>query len=452
MKVHGSAAFIGAGLAGSEAAWQLAERGIKVHLFEMRPKQMTAAHRTSDCAELVCSNSFKSRAIENAHGLLKEELLLQKSLILHAAERYSLPAGQAMAVDRKPFAKYVSRKLKEHRFIHLERQEIKDIKSLRKQFERILIATGPLTSRDFTARLEKILGTSHLSFYDAIAPVVTADSVDKRVAFRASRYGKGSGDYLNCPMNREQYDAFIEAVRNAEKVELLSFEEERPFEGCLPIEVMVERGPETLRHGPLKPVGLIHPVSSERCHAVVQLRQENAAASLYNLVGFQTKMTWPAQKTVFRMIPGLEGAEFVRLGSIHRNTFINSPRVLTPRLNLRKHPDVYLAGQIIGVEGYIESTAMGLCAANQIAADLLGHKADVPRPITMCGALIRYITETDPEHFQPMNANFGLLDHPLQKMSKPLRKAWMSERALNEIGRYLSQSPLQQVVAEVETS
>ena len=424
-------AVIGAGLAGSEAAWQLAGRGIQVDLYEMRPKKMTEAHRSSFCAELVCSNSFKSLNLENAHGLLKEELRLQGSLILEAAERFALPAGQALAVDREPFSKHISSCLEAHSLISIKRKEIQNISELLSDYERILISTGPLTSESLSQDLEQLLGTHHLSFYDAIAPVVEAESIDYRKAFRASRYGKGEADYLNCPMNQLQYETFVKEIDQAEKVQLNEFEDVRPFEGCLPIEVMVDRGKDTLRYGPLKPVGLEHPESGESFHAVVQLRQENAAASLFNLVGFQTKMSWTAQKKVFRMIPGLEHAEFVRLGSIHRNTFINTPVVLSPRLNLKKYPEVYFAGQIIGVEGYIESTAMGLCAAHQIDGDLKGFEWKIPEPETMCGALIRYITESDPKHFQPMNANFGLLDPPKKKMPKSLRKAWFSQRALN---------------------
>jgi len=433
---------IGAGLAGSEAAWHLAEQGIGVDLYEMRPTKMTEAHRSSSCAELVCSNSFKSLNLENAHGLLKEELRLQKSLILKSAERFSLPAGQALAVDREPFSAHISSTLENHSLITIKREEIEDIEANLSRYKRILIATGPLTSESLSKNLEHLLGTNHLSFYDAIAPVVDAESINRDVVFQASRYGKGEADYLNCPMNERQYETFVAEVSRAEKVELHSFEDIRPFEGCLPIEVMVERGKDTLRYGPMKPVGLEHPETGERFHAVVQLRQENAAASLYNLVGFQTKMSWGFQKKVFRMIPGLEYAEFVRLGSIHRNTFINSPKVLTPRLHLKKHPRIFMAGQIIGVEGYIESTAMGLCAAKQIASDLMNREQQVPDSDTMSGALIRYITQSDPEHFQPMNANFGLLDPPEKKMSKSLRKAWFSERALKTLKDSLPVEPM----------
>ena len=283
------------------------------------------------------------------------------------------------------------------------------------------------------------MGTEYLSFYDAIAPVVTAESVDMSIAFRASRYGKGDADYLNCPMRHKQYQHFIESVQQAEKVKLHQFEDTRPFEGCLPIEVMVERGPETLRFGPMKPVGLDHPETGEHYHAVVQLRQENSVGTLYNLVGFQTKMTWTSQKEVLALIPGLENAEFVRLGSVHRNTFLNGPALLNPQLSLKTHPNVFFAGQITGVEGYMESTAMGILAARQITAELENRVERPPSPDTMMGALLRYITETEPSTFQPMNANFGLLNPPDRKMRKSERKMWYAERALKKAKEYAGQ-------------
>ena len=439
IKEKHTVAIVGAGLAGSEAAWQLAERGHAVRLFEMRPVRMTAAHKTGECAELVCSNSFKSRAVENAHGLLKAEMALHKSLILKTGERFSVPAGQALAIDREPFAESVTAQLKAHPKITFCNEEVIDVSELINSHSHVIFATGPLTSDALAASLQDILGTQYLSFYDAIAPVITAESIDMEIAFRASRYGKGEADYLNCPMHHEQYQTFITAVQEAEKVELHQFEDTRPFEGCLPIEVMVERGPETLRFGPMKPVGLEHPETGERFHAVVQLRQENSVGSLYNLVGFQTKMTWTAQKEVFALIPGLANAEFVRLGSVHRNTFINGPALLNPQLNLKSHPNVFFAGQITGVEGYMESTAMGILAARQIAASLENRVESPPAPDTMMGALIRYITETDPSIFQPMNANFGLLDPPEKKMSKADRKKWYAERALHKAAEYANQ-------------
>jgi methylenetetrahydrofolate--tRNA-(uracil-5-)-methyltransferase len=295
-----------------------------------------------------------------------------------------------------------------------------------------------LTSESLAESLGEFCGSDYLSFYDAIAPVVLAESIDPVVTFRATRYDKGEADYLNCPMQLEQYEVFIEAIRKADTVPMHEFEDMRPFEGCLPIEVMVERGSDTLRFGPMKPVGLRHPASGESYHAVVQLRQENAIGTLYNLVGFQTKMTWTAQQQIFRMIPGLEGAEFVRLGSIHRNTFLNSPRLLTTRLNFQCEPRLFCAGQLTGVEGYMESTAMGIHAARQIAALLEGRTASIPPPTTMFGGLLRYLTETDPKNFQPMNANFGLLDPPSLKLPKAQRKAWYAERALSVAREALS--------------
>ncbi|MAE16984.1 MAG: methylenetetrahydrofolate--tRNA-(uracil(54)-C(5))-methyltransferase (FADH(2)-oxidizing) TrmFO [Deltaproteobacteria bacterium] len=436
--VKQNVAIVGAGLAGSEAAWQLAQTGHPVTLFEMRPQRMTPAHKTEGCAELVCSNSFKSRSVENAHGLLKAEMMLQGSLILEVAEHHAVPAGQALAIDRVPFSEEITSRLEQHPDITLVREEASDLRKLLTQHPAVLVATGPLTSESLAESLGEFCGSDYLSFYDAIAPVVLAESIDPVVTFRATRYDKGEADYLNCPMQLEQYEVFIEAIRKADTVPMHEFEDMRPFEGCLPIEVMVERGPDTLRFGPMKPVGLRHPASGESYHAVVQLRQENAIGTLYNLVGFQTKMTWTAQQQIFRMIPGLEGAEFVRLGSIHRNTFLNSPRLLTTRLNFQCEPRLFCAGQLTGVEGYMESSAMGIHAARQIAALLEGRTASIPPPTTMFGGLLRYLTETDPKNFQPMNANFGLLDPPSLKLPKAQRKAWYAERALSVAREALS--------------
>ncbi|MGK5094166.1 methylenetetrahydrofolate--tRNA-(uracil(54)-C(5))-methyltransferase (FADH(2)-oxidizing) TrmFO [Deltaproteobacteria bacterium TL4] len=433
-----SIAVVGAGLAGSEAAWQLAQRGHHVHLFEMRPEVTTEAHKTAYCAELVCSNSFKSISKENAHGLLKKEMELWDSLVLRAANQFSVPAGQALSVDREPFSEWITNQLSQHPKIELFRQEITNLTALQQNYPYVLITTGPLTSAGLTQALQAFLGMEHLSFYDAIAPIVTLDSIDMNVAFKASRYQKGDADYINCPLNRPQYEAFVRAIYEADKVPLHPFERTRPFEGCLPIEVMVERGTETLRYGPMKPVGIAHPETGERYHAIVQLRQENAVGSLYNLVGFQTKMTWTAQKEVFRMIPGLEQAEFVRLGSIHRNTFLNSPQLLTTQLSLKACPQLFFAGQMTGVEGYMESTATGIVAANQIAGIL--ENAPLPQlpSCTMMGALIRYITQSDSRSFQPINSNFGLLDLPTIKVAKKESRACLTNQALASMNEIVS--------------
>ena len=436
MPERGEVAIVGSGLAGSEAAWQLAQLGRRVDLYEMRPQRPTPAHKTSDCAELVCSNSFKSRSPENAHGLLKAELNQFGSLILQTAERFAVPAGQALAIDRQPFSASITQQLSDHPNIALLREEIEDLDKLLEHYAAVLVATGPLTSDALSESLRQLIGIGHLSFYDAIAPVVTAESINSQVAFRASRYDKGEADYLNCPFSQQQYEDFVAAILAADKVPMHQFEDVRPFEGCLPIEVMAERGLDTLRFGPLKPVGLPHPETGEQFHAVVQLRQENALGTLYNLVGFQTKMTWTAQQQIFRTIPGLEEAEFVRLGSIHRNTFLNSPKLLNSRLQLQQEPRLFFAGQLTGVEGYTESTSMGLAAAYFLHHELQGDSLPELPGTTMMGGLIRYLTTTDPKHFQPMNANFGLLEPPQQRIPKPQRKAWLAERAMRELRQW----------------
>ena len=442
MPKRGEVAIVGSGLAGSEAAWQLAQLGRWVDLYEMRPQRPTPAHKTSDCAELVCSNSFKSRSLENAHGLLKAELNQFGSLILQTAERFAVPAGQALAIDRQPFSASITQQLSNHPNIKLLREEVEDLGKLLDRYAAVLIATGPLTSNALSESLQQLIGIGHLSFYDAIAPVVTAESINSQVAFRASRYDKGGADYLNCPFSQQQYEDFVAAILAADKVPMHQFEDVRPFEGCLPIEVMAERGLDTLRFGPLKPVGLPHPETGEQFHAVVQLRQENALGTLYNLVGFQTKMTWTAQQQIFRTIPGLEEAEFVRLGSIHRNTFLNSPKLLTRRLQLQQEPRLFFAGQLTGVEGYTESTSMGLAAAYFLHHELQGDSLPELPGTTMMGGLIRYLTTTDPKHFQPMNANFGLLEPPQQRIPKPQRKAWLAERAMRELQQWRESSEL----------
>jgi len=426
---------VGAGFAGSEAAWQLARRGLRAVLYEMRPGRQTEAHRTGWCAELVCSNSFKSRNPENAHGLLKAEMACQGSLVIEVAHACDVPAGQALAVDRDRFAAALTERLAAHPRIELRREEVGALEPLLARHAAVIVATGPLTSPALSAELTRLAGVEALAFYDAIAPTVLADSIDRTVAFAASRYDKGEADYLNCPFTREQYLAFVAAVAEAETVPLHDFESLRPFEGCLPIEVMVARGPLTLAHGPLKPVGLVDPRTGRRPFAAVQLRQENRAATLYSLVGCQTKMTWPAQRRVLRMIPGLERAEFARLGSLHRNTFLDAPRLLDRELALRGRPEITFAGQITGVEGYMESAATGLYAAKRVAARLQGRALPLPSVETMIGGLVRYLCETPSAHFQPMNANFGLVDPPPERMGRREKRAFLARRALAEIAR-----------------
>ena len=426
-------AVIGAGFAGSEAAWQLARRGIATHLYEMRPARLTEVHQGGDFAELVCSNSFKSTRAENAHGLLKAELAAQGSLILEGAQACRVPAGQALAVDREAFSAWVTQRLMSHPRIEIHREEVRDIAKLLTTHDRIIIASGPLTSQALSEELAKILGADFLYFHDAIAPVIAADSIDMDVVYRASRYGKGDADYLNCPLDKPQYESFVEALCKAEKVAFHDFESLRHFEGCLPIEVMAERGQMTLAFGPMKPVGLEHPQTGKRPFAVVQLRQENHQASLFSMVGFQTKMTWPEQRRIFRTLPGLAQAEFARLGSLHRNTFLDSPRLLNADLSLRGEPRMHFAGQITGVEGYIESCAMGMYAAKRVAGQLSGRESPAPGSATMTGALVRYVTATPSGNFQPMNAAFGLLDPAPPGMGKKARKAFYAQRALAEI-------------------
>ena len=448
-------AIIGAGFAGSEAAWQLAERGISTVLYEMRPARNTEAHQTGDCAELVCSNSFKSRNPENAHGLLKAELALQGSLILQVAEETAVPAGQALAVDRVRFARRITERLEAHPRIRLRREEATSLDALLASHRAVIVASGPLTSPALSEELRRYTGDHWLYFHDAIAPVIIADSIDREVVYAASRYGKGGADYLNCPLDEAQYHALIQQVREAETVPFHAFESLRPFEGCLPIEVMAERGALTLAFGPMKPVGLPDPRTGRDPFAVVQLRQEDRRGSLYGMVGFQTKMTWPEQRRVLRTIPGLEHAEFARLGSLHRNTFLNAPALLDADLALKGNVTgedahksgkgggtglepgrrLYFAGQITGVEGYMESTAMGLYAARRAAAHLRGTGAPRPSPATMTGALVRYLLESPPHRFQPMNASFGLLDPPPGRMNRKARKTFYAQRALAEMER-----------------
>jgi methylenetetrahydrofolate--tRNA-(uracil-5-)-methyltransferase len=423
---------IGGGLAGSEAAWQLARRGVAVELYEMRPKRMTEAHATGDLAELVCSNSLKSLSLTTAAGLLKEELRRLGSLIIQIAEAHRVPAGFALAVDRERFARAVSTAVESLPQVRIVREEVVTIPP-----GIVILATGPLTSPGLSESLKSLLGSSHLYFYDAISPIVTVESVDKNVAFRASRQGQGSEDYLNLPLNREEYDRLIDAIQSAEKVPAHSFENFTVFEGCMPIEELARRGRETLAFGPMRPTGLIDPRTGNRPYAVLQLRQENREATLYNMVGFQTKMTYREQKRVFSMIPGLEKAEFARFGSLHRNTFINAPRHLLPTLQWRGDARLFFAGQITGVEGYVESASSGLLAGINAARVVRGAEAVFPPETTALGSLLRYVSDSSRKHFQPMNANFGLLPSLAVRAKSSARKEIHVRRALEDLGVWI---------------
>ncbi len=399
-----SITIIGGGLAGCEAAWQAAQMGVHVTLYDMKPDVFSPAHESPDLGELVCSNSFRSNDQASAVGLLKEEMRLLDSLLMRIAEETKVPAGKALAVDRQKFAAAITKAVSDHANIDIIRQEVKTLPT-----EGItILASGPLTASDLAADLARHTGADHLAFYDAIAPIVTADSLNRNIIYQASRYDDGPGDYLNCPFSAEEYQRFITALAAADKVPLKSFEKQKYFEGCLPIEVMLERGDDTLRFGPMKPVGLPDPRTGRDPYAVVQLRMEDREGSHYNMVGFQTKLTYPAQKEVFRLIPGMEQAEFIRLGSIHRNTFVCAPKVLLPSLQLKDHHHILLAGQISGVEGYVESTAMGLLAGRNSARLALGLAPLIPPADTAHGALIRHLTEPLSKHFQPSNVNYSL--------------------------------------------
>ncbi|HZX47034.1 MAG TPA: methylenetetrahydrofolate--tRNA-(uracil(54)-C(5))-methyltransferase (FADH(2)-oxidizing) TrmFO [Clostridia bacterium] len=423
---------IGAGLAGSEAAWQLAKRGIKVRLYEMRPEKMTPAHHTGLFAELVCSNSLRSNLLENAAGLLKEEMRRLDSLIIKCADNNTVPAGSALAVDREGFARQVTRMIEENHNIEVIRQEVTEFPE-----GPAIIATGPLTSDGLAKALAKVLDCEYLYFYDAASPIVTAESLDMNLIFRASRYGKAGDHYLNCPFTKEEYEEFWSELVEAETYPLKQFEDLKVFEGCMPVEVMAKRGKETLLYGPLRPVGLTDPRTGRTPCAVVQLRQDNARGTLYNLVGFQTNLRWSEQNRVFRMIPGLKNAEFVRYGVMHRNTYINSPRLLLDTLQLKTDPSIMFAGQITGVEGYIESTASGLVAGIGMARMMEGKPLPALPRESIIGSLIKYITSsTAGDGFQPMNANFGLLP-PLEERvrDKKRRNRMLAERSLEYLDR-----------------
>lgn len=398
----------------------------------MKPRKFSPAHRSSLLSELVCSNSLKSDSLDNAIGLLKEEMRRLGSLIIRAADQTRVPAGGSLAVDREEFSRFITESLDREDLVGIIREEITDMPP----DDPVIVATGPLTSEALTRSLMQLTGGKSLYFYDAVSPIVTRDSIDFQTAFKASRYGRGGNDYVNCPMTRGQYYGFVEALVRAEKVPLREFEREAFFEGCMPIEELARRGRDTLAFGSLKPVGLIDPRTGERPFAVVQLRQDNRAGTLYGMVGFQTKLKWEEQRRVFRMIPGLEKAEFVRLGSLHRNTFVNSPQLLAESLQLKDHPRIFLAGQITGVEGYVESAAMGLLAGISASLWARDTRMITPSPTTALGSLVRYITHANPTTFQPMNANFGLFP-PLrgQQRGKQKRRL-LARRALEDIEQW----------------
>lgn len=423
---------IGAGLAGSEAAWQLVCRGIPVELVEMRPVKASPAHHTDLFAELVCSNSLRAANIENAVGLLKEEMRRLGSLIMEAADTHRVPAGGALAVDRYPFSEMVTDRLTNHPLVTVRHEELTSLPD----DQICIVATGPLTSDAMAAYIQQLTGEEYFHFHDAAAPIVSVDSLNMDIVYRAARYGKGGADYLNCPFTQEQYEAFYEALTTAECAELHDFEkDDAVFEGCMPIEVMASRGVDTMRYGPMKPVGLPLPDTGDIPYAVVQLRQDNGSATLYNIVGFQTHLKFPEQKRVFSMIPGLEQAEFVRYGVMHRNSYINSPELLLPTLQYRKNKHLFFAGQLTGVEGYLESAAMGLLAGLN-AARLMADQDCVTFPkTTALGGLSHYISTGPNDNFQPMNVNFGIIE-PLgykKRMKKREKNALLAKRALDEI-------------------
>jgi methylenetetrahydrofolate--tRNA-(uracil-5-)-methyltransferase len=428
MTEHRKVTIIGGGLAGCEAAWQIATRGCRVRIIDMKPHRFSPAHHSENLAELVCSNSLRSNDPTSAVGLLKEEMRRCNSLIIAQAHATEVPAGKALAVDREKFAARISRILADNPMVEIVREEILTIPP--PSLAPIIVATGPLTSEPLAEDLAALTGKERLAFYDAIAPIVYADSIDMDVVYCKSRYDEGPGDYLNCPMDRECYQHFISELANGEYMPLKDFEDVKYFEGCLPIEVIRSRGDETLRFGPMKPVGLADPKTGRDPFAVVQLRKENREGTTYNMVGFQTKLTYPEQKRIFRLIPGMERAEFARFGSIHRNTFVQSPTLLTPTLQFIARPDLLLAGQLSGVEGYVESAAMGLLAGINAARIVLNQPLVIPPPETALGSLINHLTCSDPKKFQPSNINFGLFPSWPQKVKKKIRGVERSQFAL----------------------
>lgn len=425
---------IGAGLAGSEAAWQIAKRGVKVRLYEMRPVRQTPAHHTEKFAELVCSNSLRAAGLTNAVGVIKEEMRMLDSIIMKAADNSSVPAGGALAVDRHEFSGYVTDAVKNHPNVEVINEEVTEIP------EGItVIATGPLTSDALAKKIQELTGEEYLYFYDAAAPILEKDSINMDKVYLKSRYDKGEAAYLNCPMTKEEFDAFRQALIEAECAPLKEFEKEKYFEGCMPIEVMAARGEKTMTFGPMKPVGLEDPKTGKRPYAVVQLRQDDAAGTLYNIVGFQTHLKWPEQKRVFSMIPGLENLEIVRYGVMHRNTFINSPKVLAQTYQLRSNPNLFFAGQMTGVEGYVESAGSGLLAGINAARLALGQELLYFPHETALGSMARYITHTDGKNFQPMNVNFGLFPELGERIkSKAERAEKHATRAIESMRNFMN--------------
>ncbi|MFN8454131.1 MAG: methylenetetrahydrofolate--tRNA-(uracil(54)-C(5))-methyltransferase (FADH(2)-oxidizing) TrmFO [Anaerolineae bacterium] len=447
MSHHAELTIIGGGLAGTEAAWQAAQRSIAISLYEMRPAKQTPAHVSDRLAELVCSNSLGSDLPDRAPGLLKAEIRRLDSLIMQVAAEAAVPAGGALAVDREKFADLVTQRIERHPLITLQREEVTRIPDTP-----TIIASGPLTSEALAQELAALSGKEYLYFYDAVSPIVEVDSINMEIAFRASRYGRGEqaeGDYINCPFTEAEYSAFVAALRAAERIELKQFEQEDEhfFEMCLPVEEIARRGEQALAFGPLRPVGLIDPRTGRRPHAVAQLRQDNLAGTLYNIVGFQTNLKWGEQQRVFRMIPGLEQAEFMRYGMMHRNTYINAPMLLQPTLQFRSRPDLFFAGQITGVEGYVGNAATGLLAGINAARYLCGQEPVVLPPTTMLGALCHYVTHAEPQDFQPMKANFGLMP-PLERTIKHKQARYQAyaERALCDLEQTITMFGLTQLV------
>ena len=428
---------VGAGLAGCEAAWALAQAGVPVRLYEMKPHHYTPAHHYEGFAELICSNSLKAARIGSAAGMLKEEMRMLGSLTMEAAEQTAVSAGGALAVDRERFSDYITEKIKSHPGITVLHQRVDEIPQ-----GPTIIASGPLTDSVLAKSIQQLCGAQYLSFFDAAAPIVTFDSLDQDKVFFAARYGRGEADYINCPMDREQYERFYQALVEAESVELHEFEKQdfKVYEGCMPVEVMAKRGADTLRYGPLKPVGLTDPHTGRRPWAVVQLRSENREGTLYNLVGFQTNLRFPEQKRVFSLIPGLEHAEFVRYGVMHRNTFLDSPRLLTSAFCMKAHPELYFAGQMTGVEGYVESAASGILAGKNMARALMGKQPLLLPADCMLGALSRYISDEQVVDFQPMGSNMGILPPWLERVKdKTVRYEKIAQRGLSHLREYLEQ-------------